>query len=78
MTVLPGATHNAATVVTATGPLALRGTGSAACLCSVAHGAGRKLDRGKAVALMRHRYKRAELRRSAWLVQGQAHFDRVG
>jgi len=40
----------------------MQGRGESSCLCSVAHGAGRKLDRGKAVALMRHRYKRAELR----------------
>jgi release factor H-coupled RctB family protein len=43
----------------------MRGRGDEACLCSVAHGAGRKLDRGKAVALMRHRYRRSELRRTA-------------
>jgi len=41
------------------------GSGSEGLLCSVAHGAGRKLDRGKAIALMRHRYKRSELRHTA-------------
>lgn len=43
----------------------MRGTGDEACLCSVAHGAGRKMDRASTVALMRHRYHRAELRRTA-------------
>ena len=43
----------------------MRGLGAEGCLCSVAHGAGRKLDRGKAVALMRHRYRRAEMRHTA-------------
>ena len=42
----------------------MRGCGSEACLCSVAHGAGRRYDRGRALALMKHRYRRAELART--------------
>jgi release factor H-coupled RctB family protein len=43
----------------------MTGSGSATCLCSVAHGAGRKLDRARATALMKHRHRRASLQRTA-------------
>ncbi len=40
----------------------MAGTGNEACLCSVAHGAGRKLDRARTIALVKHRHKRDSLR----------------
>lgn len=43
----------------------LRGTGEAGCLCSIAHGAGRKMARGEAVEKLRRKYTRAGLRRTA-------------
>ena len=41
------------------------GAGSEACLCSVAHGAGRKLDRARSIALVKHRHRRSSLRHTA-------------
>lgn len=43
----------------------LRGRGAPDHLCSVAHGAGRKMMRSEAKGRLRHRYRRAELTRSA-------------
>jgi len=43
----------------------MAGAGNEACLCSVAHGAGRKLDRARTIALVKHRHKRASLRHTA-------------
>lgn len=43
----------------------LRGTGAEEGLRSVAHGAGRRMTRSEAQAKIKHRYKRAELTRSA-------------
>lgn len=43
----------------------LRGRGSEAHLCSVAHGAGRKIPRSESKARLSHRYKRAQLRKTA-------------
>jgi release factor H-coupled RctB family protein len=43
----------------------MAGHGSEACLCSVAHGAGRKLDRARTIALVKHRHTRASLRHTA-------------
>lgn len=43
----------------------MRGCGNQGCLCSVAHGAGRKLDRARSIALMKHRYRRTELVRTS-------------
>lgn len=43
----------------------LRGTGAEDGLRSVAHGAGRRMTRAEAQAKIKHRYKRAELARSA-------------
>ena len=43
----------------------LRGRGDRARLCSVAHGAGRKIPRAEAKARLAHRYRRTELRRTA-------------
>jgi len=40
----------------------VKGTGNAAGLASVAHGAGRKMTRSEAVAKLKDRYKREELR----------------
>lgn len=42
----------------------LRGQGNDAHLCSVAHGAGRKIPRAEAKARLFHRYRRAELNRT--------------
>ncbi|MEM9453868.1 MAG: RtcB family protein [Myxococcota bacterium] len=42
----------------------LRGQGNRAHLCSVAHGAGRKIPRSEAKSRLFHRYRRAELRRT--------------
>ncbi|MCH9688741.1 MAG: RtcB family protein [Deltaproteobacteria bacterium] len=42
----------------------LRGRGNAAHLCSVAHGAGRKIPRAEAKARLAHRYRRADLSRT--------------
>ena len=42
----------------------MRGCGAAGCLCSVAHGAGRKMARGEAVDKLRQRYTRASLART--------------
>lgn len=39
----------------------VRGTGNAAGLGSVAHGAGRRMTRSEAVAKLKHRYRRREL-----------------
>jgi release factor H-coupled RctB family protein len=43
----------------------LCGCGSAATLCCVAHGAGRRIPRAEAKSRLRARYQRAELRRTA-------------
>ncbi len=43
----------------------MRGSGNAACLCSVAHGAGRRMTRSEARAKVAHRHKRASLARTA-------------
>lgn len=43
----------------------LRGRGDAAHLCSVAHGAGRKIPRGEAKARLMHRYRKSDLTRTA-------------
>jgi release factor H-coupled RctB family protein len=43
----------------------MKGTGSEGCLCSVAHGAGRKFDRSRSIALIKHRYKRSEMVRTS-------------
>jgi release factor H-coupled RctB family protein len=43
----------------------LRGTGDAAHLCSVAHGAGRRITRTDAKSKLSHRYRRSELDRTA-------------
>ncbi|MBK7537993.1 MAG: RtcB family protein [Myxococcales bacterium] len=43
----------------------LRGTGAEHGLCSVAHGAGRRMTRAEATAKLKHRYRRAELARAA-------------
>lgn len=43
----------------------MRGTGSAAALWSVAHGAGRKMGRSEAVAKLKSRFRRADLTRTA-------------
>lgn len=43
----------------------MKGCGAPGCLCSVAHGAGRRTDRGRAIALMKSRYRRSELTRTA-------------
>jgi release factor H-coupled RctB family protein len=43
----------------------MRGCGDAACLCSVAHGAGRRMTRSEARAKVAHRHKRASLDRTA-------------
>jgi release factor H-coupled RctB family protein len=42
----------------------LLGQGDAASLCSVAHGAGRRMGRSEAVAKMRHKHRRADLTRT--------------
>ncbi|MEZ4400886.1 MAG: RtcB family protein [Kofleriaceae bacterium] len=42
----------------------MRGTGSALGLCSVAHGAGRKMKRAEAVAKLKARYRRREVVRA--------------
>ena len=42
----------------------LRGRGNEAHLCSVAHGAGRRIPRSESKARLSHRYKRTELRKS--------------
>jgi release factor H-coupled RctB family protein len=42
----------------------LRGRGDAAHLCSVAHGAGRKIPRTEAKARLLHRYRKADLTRT--------------
>jgi release factor H-coupled RctB family protein len=41
------------------------GTGQRATLCSVAHGAGRRMTRSEAQAKLRHRYRRQDLGRTA-------------
>ena len=43
----------------------MRGQGNQACLCSVAHGAGRRLGRGDAYEKMRSKYAKSSLARSA-------------
>lgn len=43
----------------------LRGRGNAAHLCSVAHGAGRKIPRSEAKARLMHRYRKTDLTRTA-------------
>lgn len=43
----------------------LRGLGDAAHLCSVAHGAGRKIPRSEAKARLMHRYRKTDLTRTA-------------
>jgi release factor H-coupled RctB family protein len=43
----------------------LEGAGNPACLCCVAHGAGRRVTRGEAKARIRARHHRAELTRTA-------------
>lgn len=43
----------------------MQGTGSAAALWSVAHGAGRKMGRSEAVAKLKPRHRRADLTRTA-------------
>ncbi|HLT39537.1 MAG TPA: RtcB family protein [Enhygromyxa sp.] len=43
----------------------MRGCGNAACLCSVAHGAGRRMTRSEARAKIALRHKRASLGRTA-------------
>lgn len=43
----------------------LRGRGDAAHLCSVAHGAGRKIPRSEAKARLMHRYRKTDLTRTA-------------
>jgi release factor H-coupled RctB family protein len=43
----------------------LRGRGDAAHLCSVAHGAGRKIPRNEAKARLLHRYRKTDLTRTA-------------
>lgn len=43
----------------------MRGCGNTDCLCSVAHGAGRKMARSEAVAKLKMKYKRAALTRTA-------------
>lgn len=43
----------------------MSGQGSEACLCSVAHGAGRRLGRGDAYAKLRAKYTKSSLTRSA-------------
>lgn len=43
----------------------LRGTGDTAHLCSVAHGAGRRITRTDAKSKLSHRYRRSELDRTA-------------
>ena len=43
----------------------LRGRGDAAHLCSVAHGAGRKIPRSEAKARLLHRYRKTDLTRTA-------------
>ncbi len=40
------------------------GSGSQACLCSVAHGAGRRMGRSEAIAKLKHRHTRASARRT--------------
>ncbi|MFT7518228.1 MAG: release factor H-coupled RctB family protein [Kiritimatiellia bacterium] len=42
----------------------MRGCGNTDCLCSVAHGAGRKMGRSEAVAKLKTRYRRSELTRT--------------
>ena len=42
----------------------LRGRGSGAHLCSVAHGAGRKIPRSESKARLSHRYTRSQLRKT--------------
>jgi len=43
----------------------MAGAGCDHALCSVAHGAGRRMNRGEAVAKLRARYKRSDFRRTA-------------
>jgi release factor H-coupled RctB family protein len=43
----------------------LRGLGEPGCLCSVAHGAGRRYGRNDAVSRFKHRYTRASMQRTA-------------
>lgn len=43
----------------------MAGTGCGDSLCSVAHGAGRRMNRGEAVEKMRSRYRRTDFRRTA-------------
>lgn len=43
----------------------LRGRGDATHLCSVAHGAGRRIPRTEAKARLQHRYRRADLTRTS-------------
>ncbi|MFN3197303.1 MAG: RtcB family protein [Bradymonadia bacterium] len=43
----------------------MEGAGQAESLCSVAHGAGRRMGRGEATAKLKQRFKRADLRRTA-------------
>ncbi len=43
----------------------LKGSGEPGCLCSIAHGAGRKMARGEAVEKLRSKYTRSAMRRTA-------------
>lgn len=43
----------------------MRGLGSAPCLCSIAHGAGRRMTRSEARAKIAHKHKRSSLTRTA-------------
>ncbi|MEL6348197.1 MAG: RtcB family protein [Myxococcota bacterium] len=43
----------------------MEGLGARGCLCSVAHGAGRRMNRGEAIEKLKSRYRRAELTRTA-------------
>ncbi len=51
----------------------MEGTGEESCLCSVAHGAGRKMGRTEARAKLKSRYTRASLTRTA--LGGRVHCD---
>jgi release factor H-coupled RctB family protein len=43
----------------------MQGCGEAGCLCSIAHGAGRKMGRSEAIEKLKARYRRTELRRTS-------------
>jgi release factor H-coupled RctB family protein len=51
----------------------MEGAGAESCLCSVAHGAGRKMGRTEARAKLKSRYTRASLTRTA--LGGRVHCD---